>query len=514
MSRIRLPRQKSLIMPEVKNPFVHKIHLTWLDKIRIALMTVTVFPIRVILIVLLLLLAWPLAAVAIACRNQEGKKEPMAGWRRAMRVPLRFMGRTMFFIFGFHWVRVKGIQASAKEAQILISAPHSSFMDVIVLFISGLCSGVSRIENSQAPVLGTLVEFTQPVLVSREDPDSRANTVREIKKRAQSEGKWPQIMIFPEGTCTNRTCLINFKPGGFYPGVPVQPVCIRYPNKLDTITWTWEGPSALKIIYLTLCNFHNSIEVEFLPVYKPNQEERENPKLFAENVRELMSESLGIPVTDHTYEDCRLMMYAERHNVPAAMGLIEFRKISKKLGLDFDNLKELLNQFISICKNKEHITKEEFAEYLGVPISDTLTQMFDMYDRDRSGTIDFREYVIGLSLISQPANTDETLQLAFKLFDSNNKGYITEEELNDILYNAFEMDNIDSANLFTQVDSDKDGKITYDEFYHFAKEKPEYAALFMTFRQLQQRAVAEDPDVINGKISNGSSKNGTKLKDE
>jgi hypothetical protein len=53
-----------------------------------------------------------------------------------------------------------------------------------------------------------------------------------------------QVLIFPEGTCTNRSCLITFKPGAFYPGVPIQPVCIRYPNKLDTVTWTWEGPGA------------------------------------------------------------------------------------------------------------------------------------------------------------------------------------------------------------------------------------------------------------------------------
>lgn len=53
-----------------------------------------------------------------------------------------------------------------------------------------------------------------------------------------------QVLIFPEGTCTNRSCLITFKHGAFYPGVPVQPVCIRYPNKLDTVTWTWEGPGA------------------------------------------------------------------------------------------------------------------------------------------------------------------------------------------------------------------------------------------------------------------------------
>lgn len=83
--------------------------------------------------------------------------------------------------------------------------------------------------------------------VWRDDPNSRQNTIKEIIERATSKEDWPQVMIFPEGTCTNRSCLITFKCGAFYPGVPVQPVCIRYPNKLDTVTWTWEGPGAYEI---------------------------------------------------------------------------------------------------------------------------------------------------------------------------------------------------------------------------------------------------------------------------
>lgn len=58
-----------------------------------------------------------------------------------------------------------------------------------------------------------LIQFSQPVLVRREDPDSRINTIKEIQKRSTSGGKWPQIFIFPEGTCTNRSCLIRFKLG-------------------------------------------------------------------------------------------------------------------------------------------------------------------------------------------------------------------------------------------------------------------------------------------------------------
>ena len=35
--------------------------------------------------------------------------------------------------------------------------------------------------------------------------------------------------------------------------------------------------------------------------------------------------------------------------------------------------------------------------------------------QDNSGTIDFREFVIGLHVIASPANTEETLQLAFQV---------------------------------------------------------------------------------------------------
>lgn len=78
--------------------------------------------------------------------------------------------------------------------------------------------------------------------MQREDPDSRQNTIREIVARARSEDDWPQVVIFSEGTCTNRQALIQFKPGAFYPGVPIQPVLLKYPNNYDTYTWTWDGP--------------------------------------------------------------------------------------------------------------------------------------------------------------------------------------------------------------------------------------------------------------------------------
>jgi lysophosphatidylcholine acyltransferase / lyso-PAF acetyltransferase len=73
------------------------------------------------------------------------------------------------------------------------------------------------------------------------------------------------------------------------------------------------------------------MEITYLPVYVPNQEEKINPKLFAVNVRSKMAEYLNVLTTNHTYEDCRLMLKARELNLPFESGLIEFEKIKDKL---------------------------------------------------------------------------------------------------------------------------------------------------------------------------------------
>ncbi|XP_045191515.2 lysophosphatidylcholine acyltransferase 2-like isoform X1 [Mercenaria mercenaria] len=488
-----IPRQQSLIVPEIQNPFVHKIQLGYLDMLQVAFMSVTVAPLRLLLVGVCLLLAWPLAALAVAFRNEKEQKEPLSGWRKTIGTPCLYLGRIMTFCIGFQNVKIKGEPAASRDAPVLCGAPHSSFFDVLTAFYSSeVPSFVSKAENSGMFLISALLKFTQPVLVKREDPNSRQNTVKEIQRRAQ-DGGWPQIIIFPEGTCTNRTCLISFKLGAFHPGVPVQPVCLKYPNRLDTVTWTWEGPGIFTMLWLTLCQFSTSLEIEYLPVYVPNEEEKADPKLYAHNVRKVMAEALKIPVTDHTYDDCRLMMKARKLNLPMESGLVEFQKLHKKLGINLDQMHNMLEKFSSIdLQGKGGITLSEFAKYLQVPESQSLEEVFAMYDRDDSGSIDFREYVIGLSLISAPANTESTISLAFQLFDSSKQGYISEDDLSHILYNSFAMVDVDVAELFKQIDADEDGKITYEEFKAFAEKKPEYAPIFLAYQELSKSNVNEN----------------------
>uniref|UniRef100_A0A8C1KNV3 Lysophosphatidylcholine acyltransferase 2 n=1 Tax=Cyprinus carpio TaxID=7962 RepID=A0A8C1KNV3_CYPCA len=458
-----LPRQRSLLLPAVINPFVHDLKLTKADKIKCFLLGIILVPLRGIFLLLVLMVMWPISVMITFRQPLKGAVEPMTGWRRVMT----FLGWLYFFGMGFRVV-VKGKQASSVQAPILAVAPHSSFFDAIVCIEAGLPSTVSRSESLEAPIFGRFLRCVQPVLVSRKDPDSRRNTILEIERRAKSGGHWPQVLIFPEGTCTNRSCLITFKQGAFVPGVPVQPVLIRYPNKL------------------------------FLPPQIPTEIEKKCPFKFAKSVRAVMAESLGLPVTDHTYEDCRLMIAAGELTLPMEAGLVEFTKISRKLELKWDSVKKELESFANIacsCKGGR-ITIEEFSSFLKLPISPALQELFALFDRNGDGTIDFREYVIGVTVLCRPANNEEVIQTAFKLFDIDEDNCITQEEFSSLLRSALGVRDLEVHSLFKEIDADGSGHITYDEFCSFALTHPEYAKLFTTYLELQryQGLQGEEPD--------------------
>ena len=80
---------------------------------------------------------------------------------------IRGILRVMFFVCGFHYVKVIGKQASPREARILTVAPHSTFFDALAVALMGAPSVVAKAETSSIPFWGSLIKYTQPVLVHR-----------------------------------------------------------------------------------------------------------------------------------------------------------------------------------------------------------------------------------------------------------------------------------------------------------------------------------------------------------
>ena len=57
---------------------------------------------------------------------------------------IRIVNRCFLFFCGFHWIHYKGRPADAKDAPIIIAAPHSSMFDVFAVGLYDIPTFVAR----------------------------------------------------------------------------------------------------------------------------------------------------------------------------------------------------------------------------------------------------------------------------------------------------------------------------------------------------------------------------------
>ncbi|KAL9261666.1 Calcium-dependent protein kinase 7-like protein [Drosera capensis] len=102
---------------------------------------------------------------------------------------------------------------------------------------------------------------------------------------------------------------------------------------------------------------------------------------------------------------------------------------------------------------------------LGQEVADADLQiLMDAADVDGDGTLNYAEFVAVSVHLKKMAN-DEHLHRAFLFFDKNNSGYIELEELTDALNDDIDSSNEEVVNaIMHDVDTDKDGRISYEEF--------------------------------------------------
>lgn len=96
--------------------------------------------------------------------------------------------------------------------------------------------------------------------------------------------------------------------------------------------------------------------------------------------------------------------------------------------------------------------------------------MIAIFDEDRSGSVDFKEFISGLSAFSSKGNKEEKLRFAFKVYDIDRDGYISNGEL-FIVLKMMVGSNLKDTQLqqivdktIMEADRDGDGKISFEEF--------------------------------------------------
>ncbi|KAK4281874.1 hypothetical protein QN277_013320 [Acacia crassicarpa] len=102
---------------------------------------------------------------------------------------------------------------------------------------------------------------------------------------------------------------------------------------------------------------------------------------------------------------------------------------------------------------------------LGHQMADADVQiLMEAGDTDKDGYLDYGEFV-AISVHLRKMGNDEHLKKAFQFFDENQSGYIEIEELRNALADEVDSNNEEVTNAIMQdVDTDKDGRISYDEF--------------------------------------------------
>ncbi len=96
--------------------------------------------------------------------------------------------------------------------------------------------------------------------------------------------------------------------------------------------------------------------------------------------------------------------------------------------------------------------------------------MIAIFDEDGGGDVDFQEFVSGLSAFSSKGNKLEKLHFAFKVYDIDRDGYISNGEL-FIVLKMMVGSNLKDMQLqqivdktMMEADLDGDGKISFEEF--------------------------------------------------
>lgn len=129
--------------------------------------------------------------------------------------------------------------------------------------------------------------------------------------------------------------------------------------------------------------------------------------------------------------------------------------------------------FLMYDKNGDSkITLDEFGDViksLGLnPSKDQLITLMKEIDLDGSGTVDFNEFAIWMSIKMSPDKYNDRsadLENTFKIFDENGDHFITAEELKNVMEKLGQTLSDEEINLMiTEADTDGDKQVNYKEF--------------------------------------------------
>lgn len=301
------------------------------ERLKTFLMAIFVLPFRflylafagivLVLVATIAMIGWPSISEQVesdaepsdsSAYDQNPLLMPVPKWRKALLCTMFPIARSVLFIsLGVYRIHSDSHPFSEEVPQTpktptkayVIVANHLGYIDILVLLCKFRGSFVAKGELENTPVIGRLARALQCMFV-RKGQSLTSQLIARVqstyachRKRVTCPGCpacMSKLVIFPEGTTTNGTAMVPFRTGVFNAGLPVKPVCIRFPYRRFNLSW--ETIRFREHLFRTMTQVWNQVHISELPVYEPSEEEMSDARLFASNVQAEMAKVLGQPI--------------------------------------------------------------------------------------------------------------------------------------------------------------------------------------------------------------------------
>ncbi|KAL8002917.1 putative calcium binding protein [Plasmopara halstedii] len=207
-----------------------------------------------------------------------------------------------------------------------------------------------------------------------------------------------------------------------------------------------------------------------------------------------------------------------QNNIPEWFSLREVRRLTN---LKSFSTQQALNTFSKLTAADNTMDRGTFRQAFGLfevesghkhtkdRLRTLVDRIFDLFDADKNGLVDFQELVRGLSMLCRTPHTDE-VRTAFNLYDLNHDGYIALGEmrlyLTVVFKVLFEMKSDSEASMgvtpeelgvitaeqaFAEADQDRDGKLSFAEFRQWFMQSKAVENVGQVDQQHQQARTVE-----------------------
>jgi len=138
---------------------------------------------------------------------------------------------------------------------------------------------------------------------------------------------------------------------------------------------------------------------------------------------------------------------------------------------DAEEIKRLGKRFKKLdLDNSGSLSVEEFMSLPELQQNPLVQRVIELFDTDGNGEVDFKEFIEGVSQFSVKGDKLSKLRFAFKIYDIDGDGYISNGELFQVL-KMMVGNNLKDTQLqqivdktIINADADGDGKISFEEF--------------------------------------------------